>query len=469
MRYFIFPILLALPLLLTAQSKKEQIATLELRVDSLSEVLVNERITNTQTLSDKSDEIFQLSQEKGGIEKEKLELEKEKLELENEMETRLLELGDSLNNYSDRVNTLTENIADMEAWLLELGASFFTSCGDQIRHEGYSYSTVRIDDQCWFSENCRYLPQVSPSSEGNSTDPYYYVYDYEGTDVTAAKVKSHYSTYGALYNWPAVMTDAICPSGWHIPSDGEWQTLEISLGMSASDASTIGFRGSPVGDYMKSTSGFYDGNGSNSSGFSGLPGGYLSSYGFNGNEHHANWWSASESYTASNYAWAHIVVNFDDGVSRIDSDRNNGYSARCVRECGQSEPAGDEASDLNPWEGVYLGDQSGYFLTKASGEPMVINGKKIPVPGSAYTITIKGLGIEVVQIAKDPSKGPVLYMGSCLVDAQSETLAQLSCTCKEQSSSKYPAEPEISLAINLIDQTMVVNGNFGPEFSGIKQ
>ena len=63
MRYFIFTILLIVPLLLTAQSKKEQIATLNLRVDSLSEVLVNDRITNAQMLSDKSDKIFQLSQE----------------------------------------------------------------------------------------------------------------------------------------------------------------------------------------------------------------------------------------------------------------------------------------------------------------------------------------------------------------------------------------------------------------------
>jgi antitoxin component YwqK of YwqJK toxin-antitoxin module len=66
MRYFIFQILLVLPLLLTAQSKKEQIATLNLRVDSLFKVLVN----NAHTLSDKSDKIFQLSQEKSGLEKD---------------------------------------------------------------------------------------------------------------------------------------------------------------------------------------------------------------------------------------------------------------------------------------------------------------------------------------------------------------------------------------------------------------
>ena len=78
---------------------------------------------------------------------------------------------------------------------------------------------------------------MSPYSVGeNETDPYYYVNGYEGTDVTAAISTSNYETYGVLYNWPAVMTEGICPSGWHIPSDGEWQTMEISLGMSESEA-----------------------------------------------------------------------------------------------------------------------------------------------------------------------------------------------------------------------------------------
>ncbi len=49
----------------------------------------------------------------------------------------------------------------------------FESCGELVSHEGYNYSTVQIGDQCWFSENCRYLPEVSPSSSSSTTDPYY--------------------------------------------------------------------------------------------------------------------------------------------------------------------------------------------------------------------------------------------------------------------------------------------------------
>ena len=133
MRHFIFTILLVVPLLLTAQSKKEQIATLNLKVDSLFEVLVN----NAQKLSDQRGEIFQLSQEKGDVEKEKLETEKENDELlksvhtltENivYMEAQLLELKDSLNNSIDSVNTLTENIVYMVAQLLELEDSLNNS------------------------------------------------------------------------------------------------------------------------------------------------------------------------------------------------------------------------------------------------------------------------------------------------------------------------------------------------------
>ena len=205
--------------------------------------------------------------------------------------------------------------------------SVFQSCGDLVSHEGYNYSTVQIGDQCWFAENCRYLPEVSPSIEGSETAPYYYVFVYEGTDVTAAQATANYATYGVLYNWPAVMTEGICPSGWHIPSDGEWQTMEISLGMSESEAQT-GWRGTDEGYQMKSSSGWNSGgNGSNSSGLTGLAGGYRYSGGFISNGIHGYWWSESSG------SWRSILYYFNDDLSRsYDYSHNNGYSARCVRD-----------------------------------------------------------------------------------------------------------------------------------------
>jgi uncharacterized protein (TIGR02145 family) len=192
-------------------------------------------------------------------------------------------------------------------------------CGNDIYHEGYNYSTVQIGEQCWFAENCRYLPEVSPSSEGSETEPFYYVYAYQATDVEEAKATYNYGTYGALYNWPAVMTEGICPSGWHIPSDEEFTQLTDFLG-----GLNI------AGDAMKSTSGWNDeGNGSNSSGFTGLPGGFRYSGGFNSSGHYGSWWSASESGSAS---WRRELHKYYDGVLRLIDNRSSGFSARCVRD-----------------------------------------------------------------------------------------------------------------------------------------
>ncbi len=169
-------------------------------------------------------------------------------------------------------------------------------CGDLIEHEGYDYSTVQIGEQCWFSENCRYLPEVSPSSEGSDTDPYFYVYGYEGTDASAAMSTAYYETYGALYNWPAVMANGgslLCPSGWHMPSDGEFTELTDFLG------------GEGVAGGKMKEAGYEHWNSSNtgatnSSGWTGLPGGYRYSGGFDNNGYYGYWWSASES---GSYSW----------------------------------------------------------------------------------------------------------------------------------------------------------------------
>jgi uncharacterized protein (TIGR02145 family) len=217
----------------------------------------------------------------------------------------------------------------IEEWLVyEFGADtvfnytcepVFTGCGDLVAHEGYDYSTVLIGDQCWFSENCRYLPEVSGPSIDSTTEPHYYVYGYTGTDVTAAQATSNYETYGALYNWPAVMTEGICPSGWHIPSGGEFTQLIDFLG-----GENI------AGEQMKSTSGWVNGgNGSNSSGFDGRPGGYAYSGDFSLDGNIGVWWSSSAWGSSSAYRFI-LYVNHDTSWSSTNGD--SGFSARCVRD-----------------------------------------------------------------------------------------------------------------------------------------
>ena len=195
-------------------------------------------------------------------------------------------------------------------------------CGDLVSHQGYDYSTVLIGEQCWYSENCRYLPSVSPADFSSDTTPYYYVYSYDGYDVEAAKATENYDTYGVLYNWPAVMTEGICQSGWHIPSDEEFTQLTDYLG----GMDVAGGKMKEAGyDHWNSP----NTGATNSSGWTGLPGGDRYSGGFGSYEVIGDWWSASES---GSYSWLRRLDVSSDDVLRGDYARYYGFSARCVRD-----------------------------------------------------------------------------------------------------------------------------------------
>ena len=89
--------------------------------------------------------------------------------------------------------------------------------------DGQQYTTVLIGEQCWMRENHRFLPQVFPSSSGSTTAPRYYVYGYEGNNVTAAKNTPNFQNYGVLYNWSASVI--ACPPGWRLPEEADWVVL----------------------------------------------------------------------------------------------------------------------------------------------------------------------------------------------------------------------------------------------------
>ena len=196
------------------------------------------------------------------------------------------------------------------------------SCGETIAHQDYAYQTVQIGDQCWFAENCRYLPYVSNPTDESATEPYYYVYDYEGTDVEAAMATSNYETYGVLYNWSAVMTEGICPSGWHIPTDEEFTELTDFLGGEGVAGGKMKEAGYNHWDSPNTGA-------TNSSGWTGLPGGYRYSGGFYNNGYVGYWWSTSES---DSYSWTRSLFNFNDYVLQNLDLRGFGFSARCVRD-----------------------------------------------------------------------------------------------------------------------------------------
>lgn len=176
--------------------------------------------------------------------------------------------------------------------------------------DGQTYATVQIGNQTWFAENLNYHTGFSRWYDNHS----------DNGDV-----------YGRLYTWDAAMT--ACPDGWHLPTDEEWKTLEMNLGMDESVANGKGYRGTDEGNKMKSTSGWNsNGNGTNSSGFNALPGGY-DNFGdvfFNlGNT--GNWWTGSEHLDSR--AWIRMLYYDGNKVFRDNYDKStSGFSVRCLKD-----------------------------------------------------------------------------------------------------------------------------------------
>jgi len=207
------------------------------------------------------------------------------------------------------------------------------TCGTPFTdsRDGQSYATVQIGIQCWMAENLAYLPAVSPSSQGKITDPYYYVYGYQGTDVNAAKETENYNNYGTLYNWPASLN--ACPEGWHLPTDTEWNILTTYLGGESVAGGKMKSKRTVPAPHPRWNS--PNAGATNSSGFTGLPGGYRSSntpnsfysLGISG-----KWWSSTgDSYTTT-YAYIRKLYYEDTYYSFESNSKDSGISVRCLRD-----------------------------------------------------------------------------------------------------------------------------------------
>jgi len=158
------------------------------------------------------------------------------------------------------------------------------------------YATVRIGTQTWMAENLDY-------KTGNS-----WCY---GNDPDNCE------KWGRLYDWQTART--ACPSGWHLPSDDEWRVLEKTVGGKETG-----------GTKLKSTSGWsYNGNGTDSYGFTVLPAGYRSDVGrFDNVGDIACFWSASE--TVGGNAWIRYFGNGYASVIRYVDNKTYGSSVRCL-------------------------------------------------------------------------------------------------------------------------------------------
>ena len=225
-----------------------------------------------------------------------------------------------------------------------------------------TYNTVTIGTQCWMKENLR-VRKYNDGTEirfdksgGTAGDDSGQTWAGGGRKYGAYTIYAHDSTatpsnlasYGYLYNWYAAKGIAstgsityknICPTGWHVPTDSDWNKLIISI-HSGADTTGTATQSTTAGGKMKSTGNNTASTGlwtspntgaDNLSGFSALPGGFRSNPGeFSSIRNTASFWSATEDNSTN--AWSRGLSYNNGNVSRISSIFAVGASVRCLRD-----------------------------------------------------------------------------------------------------------------------------------------
>jgi len=171
------------------------------------------------------------------------------------------------------------------------------SCG------GKTYRTVEIGDQVWMAENLNY-------------------------DVSGGKcygnAESDCNKYGRLYDWETAKK--VCPSGWHLPSESDWGEL-ISYVESDNGCKDC------AGTYLKSKSGWNSsGNGTNTYGFSALPGGTGDSNGWFGNAGDIGYWWSGSDYSADRAYNRSMQYNAENVGTGSFGYKYYLHSVRCLKD-----------------------------------------------------------------------------------------------------------------------------------------
>lgn len=205
--------------------------------------------------------------------------------------------------------------------------------------DGNVYETIQIGAQVWMAENLR----VSHYRDGTEIPYLRYYSDWINT-INGAYCYHLYSdnyggAFGALYNWYAT-TDVhnIAPAGWHVPTDDEWKELEMTLGMSQSDADgTLFYRGTNEGSKLAGNAALWtdgvlkDDSEFGSSGFNALPGGVRDIFDYYSHiGRSVAFWSTTEQ--SSGVPLARLLYNESSGVLRAGGHAKNGLAIRCIKD-----------------------------------------------------------------------------------------------------------------------------------------
>ena len=210
-------------------------------------------------------------------------------------------------------------------------------------YDGNTYDAVKLGTQVWMASNLRttHYADGTEIDEGTTTN-FHHAYRYA--------TNGDFATYGYLYNWPAVSRGAnsseanpsgmqgICPNGWHLPSDAEWDQLteycmskdEYVCGEYLRDYANSLAANRDWTTSDKECSPGYDLSSNNSTGFGAVPAGIYPGVDVLTGKY-AYFWGAT-GCDGCTYSYTHYISNNDKKMYRLAYDKNTGLSVRCVRD-----------------------------------------------------------------------------------------------------------------------------------------
>ncbi len=243
--------------------------------------------------------------------------------------------GEGISDFTSQITGLISNtMYYVRAYVANSGGTEYgnqlsfktlSKCPSSITDaSGNTYEVVQIGQQCWMTSNLKTtkyrngndIPNLTGVSQWSSTSFGAYC-DYENS-------VSNSETYGKLYNWYAVETENICPEGWRVPSDEDWNTLTEVVG-----GSNI------AGGKLKETGTSHwitpNSNATDDYGFTALPGGMRYDQGdFNNIRYLGYWWSSTNNFSTK--AWMRSINYNQSNITRSSNEKKYGHSVRCLKD-----------------------------------------------------------------------------------------------------------------------------------------
>lgn len=191
--------------------------------------------------------------------------------------------------------------------------------------DGNRYRTIKIGNQCWMLENLRttrysdgiVIPEITDNNLWSSYS--------NGAYCWYNNDSANKNIFGGLYNWHAIENGNLCPYGWFVPGDTEWNILTNYVGGNAFAGGHLKQRGTSIWHFPNTAA-------TNVYGFTALPGGLRNNINgsFESKKYYGYWWTSTD-IDQTQEAWVRLMYYNNSSTFSIYSNKKTGMSIRCIR------------------------------------------------------------------------------------------------------------------------------------------